>query len=271
MLKNGFKPRKGQLVSLILLLMIVVALMAMMMKCSHDRHRRPNPFYSGFVPASGDTLNVAIELNPSVYQLTADTIIGRDYAIMQAISGEYGIPVKYHPFVPLDMALKALDDGVVDVVVTTLASNASIKDRYLMTNPVYIDRQILVQRSDISSAPISSQMDLGGDTVWLPPHSSFRGRIDNLSEEIGDTIIVKSSPDYSAEALFILVATGKIKYAVINEDVALELLPEFDNVDISVPISFSQFQSWAVRKDNVSLCDSLNSWLRKVNNKEFNK
>lgn len=262
MLKNGFKPRKGQLIALVALLVLVLGMMVMMMKCSHSAGQRVNPFSSGFTPAGGDTLNVAIELNPSVYRVNGDTIVGRDYAILQAISQEKGIPIKYHPFVPLDMALQALDSGIVDVVVTSRPSNSSIKDRYLMTDPVYIDRQILVQRADSASKVISSQVDLGGDTVWLPPHASFRSRLENLSAEIGDTIIIKSSPDYSAEALFILVATGKIKYAVINEDIARELLPEFDNVDISVPLSFSQFQSWALRKDATALCDSLNLWLK---------
>jgi hypothetical protein len=36
----------------------------------------------------------------------------------------------------------------------------------------------------------------------------------------------------------------------------------YDNIDVSTPVSFTQFQVWALRGDNHALCDSVNAWLK---------
>ena len=37
---------------------------------------------------------------------------------------------------------------------------------------------------------------------------------------------------------------------------------EYDSLDYSTQISFSQLQSWAVRKESPILLDSINSWIK---------
>ncbi len=259
--KFKLSPNKSRLRLLVALLICAVVVMIFIYKSSHDGRRTRPALRSEFVRAGGDTLNIAIEMNPAVYMVHGDSVSGRDYDIIMEMSRVSGRPVKFFPFVPLQRAIDGLEYGTFDLLVASMPLTTDLKGRFLMTQPVYLDREILVQTAD---DPVRSQIDLGGDTVWITSESPFMARLAHMSDEIGDTIYVKSSPDFSAEALFILVAKGVIKYAAINEGIARELVKSYPQVDIDTPISFTQFQSWALRRDNTALCDSINQWLSAI-------
>lgn len=264
--KYRLTPRKTRLGLLIALLVCALGVMVFVYKSSSQPDRRIRPaFRSNFVKAGGDTINIAIEMNPAVYMVHGDSVSGRDYEMIVKMSELSGRPVKFFPFVPLQVAIDGLEDGTFDLLVASMPLTTDLKGRFLMTRPVYLDREILVQRA---GNPVRSQIELGGDTVWITSDSPFIGRLSNMSDEIGDTIYVKSSPDFSAEALFILVAKGVIKYAAINEGIARELVKSYPQVDIETPVSFTQFQSWALKRNNTELCDSINAWLSAISNQQ---
>jgi len=56
-----------------------------------------------------------------------------------------------------------------------------------------------------------------------------------------------------------LTASGEIERAVVDEKTARRLAADYPMLDVSVPVSFNQFQSWAVGCP--ALRDSLNVWL----------
>ena len=58
-----------------------------------------------------------------------------------------------------------------------------------------------------------------------------------------------------------MVATGDIDFTVCDEKVAERLAASLPEIDIETDISFTQLESWAVRRDSPQLLDSLNSWL----------
>ena len=138
------------------------------------------------------------------------------------------------------------------------------KAQYLFTQALYLDKQVLVQRITDHGVTVNSQLDLAGDTVNIVKGSPMRERIISLSREIGDTIFVVSDSVYGPEQLFLMVATGDIKYAVINETIARKMAASHPGVDISTAISFSQFQSLTLQKDNKELCDNFNKWISRV-------
>ena len=84
------------------------------------------------------------------------------------------------------------------------------------------------------------------------------------SHEIGDTIYVIEDELYSGEQLAIMVAKGDIDYAVCDQQTAVLSQKQLPEIDIKTDISFTQLQSWAVRKDSPILLDSLNSWLEQI-------
>lgn len=255
------EPKKSRLGLMLILLALVVLAMVLIKQSSH---KVTTPFSRSWVKSGGDTLDIAIELNPNIYRVVGDSISGRDYELLQNISRRHGVPMKFHPFVPLRHAMEGLDQGIYDILVASMPMTSNLRDYFLMTDPVYLDREILVQRLDsVTQMPkVTSQIELGGDTVWIAHSSPIAERINNLSAEIGDTIYIMSDPRYTAEHLIIMVNYGLIRLAVVNESVAKAMKKDYPYIDISTPVSFTQFQSWAVNKENHVLCDSLNSWLQ---------
>lgn len=256
------QPIKGKLPLLISALILILALMWLLGRCSRSNE---NTIAYQYNRPGGDTIAVAIELSPTSYAFSGDTASGFDYEMMQAIAKDHNRPVVFHPFAPLDYALNGLRDRRFDVVIATLPASEDLKKDFLLTENVFVDRQVLVRLKDnnandsVDSTP--PQMKMLGDTVWTTDSSPFKERLSNLSQELGDTIYVMSDPDYSAEHLVLLTALGEIKQAVVNESVARKLAEEYPQIDISTPVSLTQFQPWVLAKDEVALRDSLNVWI----------
>ena len=166
--------------------------------------------------------------------------------------------MKFHPIVTLSRGLEGLNDSTYDVLVAQFPTTVDGRERYLFTNPIYIDKQVLVQRAQNG---IKRHFQLAGDTVWVVKGSPMKERIEGLSREIGDTIHVMTDPTYGAEQLLLRVAAGEIKYAVVNQSIARIMAEKVPGLDISIDISLSQFQAWVLRKNNQALCDSLNRWI----------
>lgn len=262
------KTYSGRIVLYAVLLMIAAGVMAAMRRCSITSH----PSQDGGRASSGDTIDVAIEYSPLSIYTYDDTLGGFNYDLLRLIASRHGAAMKFHPIVTLGKALDGMDKGLYDIVVASVPVTAESKEEYRFSEPVYLDRQVLVQLKDsLGECRVKSQLDLAGDTVWVVEKSPIAYRVSNLAREIGDTIYTRFEPLYGAEQLFMMTATGEIRQAVINERIARELAKDYPNVDISTNISFTQFQSWVLDKNNAVTGDSIDSWIREVKETEAYK
>lgn len=254
---NKLMPKKGNPMIYIVLLVVIISLMAVLHKCSNQGSR------SNANEVGGDTLRVAIEYSPLACYTYCDTLGGFCYDAVRMMSGIAHRGVKFYPLVQLEDALAGLNDGLYDMLVAQFPVTKESRDQFLFTDELYLDRQVLVQRSDsLGATAVKSQLDLAGKTLYVIKGSPMRDRIESLAREIGDSIYVAEDADYGPEQLFMRVAAGEINFAVINESIAREMASRYPGIDISTGISFSQFQSLIIKKDNQELCDSVNSWLR---------
>lgn len=259
-LKNQHKSpvRVRRIVAMILALAICTGAMYLTRRCSHTAEQ---PFASKMPAHSlGDTIDVAVEISPLSYSLVGDTVSGLDYDMLRDIARAHNRGIKFHPFAPMSYAMAGVRNGNFDIVVASLAYTDTLKKRLLLTEAVYLDHEVLLQRTD-DTLSIKSAEDLGGDTVWVADGSPFAARLRNLAEEIGDSIFVKSIPGHTAEHLGILVAKGRIPRAVVNAGTAQALCLRFDNLDGNTPVSFTQLQVWGVAPRRSGLRDTLNAWL----------
>lgn len=248
-------PKKKTLSAYLLLLVGVIACMFMLKKCSSDSPTVP----SQYDLASGDTLNVAIEYSPMSMYTFADTLGGFNYDLLRVISSQYGIVMKFHPLVSREEGLAGLADSTFDLLVADIPATLGQQREFRYSEPVFLDRQVLVQSKDsLGKVEVSSVLDLAGRTVWVVKGSPMATRIANLSEEIGDTIYIREYESTSSEQLFILTAIGDVDMCVVNEHTAHALVGKYDNIDVSTKVSFTQFQSWLMRAD-FHLADSIDS------------
>jgi len=174
-----------------------------------------------------------------------------------------------------DERLEGLSDGRYDVIAYGILATSELKDSLLLTSPIILNKQVLVQRKangENDSLYIRSQLDLAKKTLHVVKGSPSILRIHNLGNEIGDTIYIKEIEKYGSEQLISLVAHGDIDYAVCDESIARAVTDSLPQLDINTAISFTQFYSWAVSKQSPALLDSLNTWLDKFQKeKEYQK
>ena len=111
---------------------------------------------------------------------------------------------------------------------------------------------------------IRNQLDLAGKTLYIVSDAPTRLRINNLAREIGDTIYIQEEETYGAEQLIMMVATGEIDFAVCDKAIAQQMSKDYPQLDCNTDISFTQFQSWALRKNDSILLDSLNKWITDI-------
>ncbi len=249
-------PQKssGRLLLYVLLLAVTLGIMFSLKHC-----RR---WTDGPLPASGggDTLRVAMQLAPGSFYSAGDSLAGTDYEALRAL----GLPFVITPITNPATGLKGLDEGRYDLVVADLPQTADMDSRYIFTTPVYLDRQVLVQRVDSAGAApaITSPLQLADMTVVTVKDSPMASRIRNLERETGVRINLLER-DATSERLLLELALGadSVPLVVVNGEVARALASDFPNLDCSMPISMTQFQPWILRASDAALRDTLNARL----------
>jgi membrane-bound lytic murein transglycosylase MltF len=255
------------------LLLLVAAIVAMVwLRNAINRTTKPPSALRDYreIMASGE-LNVVTDYNSIGYYVSGDSTQGFQLEMMQALEEEWGVKVRLTLENNLDENLKGLLYHRYDLVARNIPVNSQLKDKFSFTNPFTLNKQVLVQRKaayNDSIEPIRQQLKLAKKTIHVAKDSPAILRLNNLSHEIGDTIFIREDPTYEAEQLVMMVAAGDIDFTLCDEKVALRLAKILPEIDVETDISFTQFESWAVRRDSPVLLDSLNSWLDRFRNTE---
>ena len=210
------------------------------------------------------TIHVATEYNSIGFYVDGDTISGFHYELIEAFTKAMGLKAKLFPIMSFNDRLEGLSNGTYDIIASDLMATSEWKDSLLLTSPIILSKQVLVQRKSVKGDTlyIKSQLDLAGRTLHVVKGSPSILRIRNLSNEIGDTIYIQEVERYGTEQLMAMVAHGDIDYAVCDESIARASIDSMPQLDIHTAISFTQLYSWAVSKQSPVLLDSLNSWLK---------
>lgn len=211
-------------------------------------------------------IRAATEYNSISFFVDGDTLSGFHYELIEAFARDHGLQAAISPEMSFDERLEGLAEGKYDVIAYGILATSELKDSLLLTSPIVLNRQVLVQRkaeSPEDSTFIKSQLDLAGKTLNVVKGSPSILRIQNLGNEIGDTIYIKEIEKYGSEQLISLVAHGDIDYAVCDESIARAVADSLPQIDINTAISFTQFYSWGVSKQSPVLLDSLNTWLER--------
>lgn len=222
-------------------------------------------------------IRAAMEYNSVSFFVDGDTVAGFHYELIEAFARDHGLKVTIIPEMSFDKRMRELAEGKCDVMAYGILATSELKDSLLLTRPIILNKDVLVQRKpqgkeQDDSIFVKSQLNLAGKTVHVVKSSPSILRIHNLANEIGDTIYIKEIEKYGPEQLIALVAHGDIDYAVCNERIARIAADSLPQIDTSTDISFTQFYSWGVSKQCPVLLDSLNTWLERfMKTKEYRK
>jgi membrane-bound lytic murein transglycosylase MltF len=259
------KSRKLLTVYLFLLFLAVVTMCSLWWLNQKQRHIITPRDYNE-IRAEG-ILRIITEYSSSDYYISGDTIEGFQYELSRAIAQITGLEIQTLLEMSLSESFKALDENKCDVIARNIPVTSETKAKYLFTDPIVMNKQVLIQRTYEANngiEPLRNQLDLAKKTIYIPHNSPALLRLQHLEHEIGDTIYIIEEPAYSSEQLAIMVAKGDIDFAVCDLQAARTFKKDFPEIDIDTDISFTQLQAWAVRINSPALADSLNNWLRKI-------
>ena len=184
----------------------------------------------------------------------------------------------------LDSCFQLLDSCKVDVVATGVGLTKELKKRYFLTNPIFSEKSVLVQRmprdwnsmstgNEIENQLLRSPLDLAGKTIHVPKGSHAVKLLEYLSEGIGDTIYVVENDTLNSIELMHAVHDGLIDYAVVDEYMVTMVSYGLSGLDTKLAVSVEQPLGWALKSHptDSSLLYAFNDWIEGVEQKHLNR
>lgn len=215
-----------------------------------------------------DTLKVGTLYSPtSLFTFRGDTM-GYEYERIRNFARDKKINVKFVIAHNMSSMIAMLDSGKIDIIAYEIPITSEYKNRVLNCGTKNITYQVLIQPK--SKKMITDVTQLIGKDIYVEKGSKYESRIRNLDNEVGGGIIIHSLDQDTiiSEDLIEMVSEGKLPFTIVDSDIAKINQTYYDNIDISLPVSFAQRSSWAVNKKEQWLADSVNAWSRLAKSQE---
>lgn len=204
--------------------------------------------------------------------------LGYEYELVKRLADHLGVEIEIKLVRNIDQMIEMLNSGKGDLIAFNLTVTNDRKEKLAFTEHHNTTTQLLIQKKpenwrkmmthQIERAMIRNPIDLGGKTVIVRNGSVYQARLENLADEIGDSIkIINADPELTTDDLIQFVAEGKIDYTVADANVAKLNHIYHPNIDYKTQISFPQKIAWAVRKNSDSLKTVIDQWISGMKNK----
>jgi membrane-bound lytic murein transglycosylase F len=193
--------------------------------------------------------------------------MGYEYELAERFA--HALKVELEIVTALDMhdLVDKLHQGDVDLIAYPLTITNEFKERVMYTEHEYITHQVLIQRDSSQDTLLTDVTQLIGKEVYVVDGSKYHFRLMNLNDEVGGGIIIRTVPnDQDEEKLIERVSNGEINLTVADDNIANVNKTYFDNIDVSLPISFAQRSAWAVGLEAEALFDTVNTWFSEYKN-----
>lgn len=210
-----------------------------------------------------DTLRVVTLYSPEAYFIYKGQEMGYDYELVTSLAVDKDIALKMEIAPSLSRAVEMLDSGLVDLIAYEVPVTAEYKSKVVACGPETVTTQVLVQPKKNEVELISDVTDLVGKDVYVEADSKYEARIRNLNDELGGGINIHTvnRDTMITEDLIAMVSEGTIPLTVVDSDIARINKTYYNDLDITLPLSFEQRAAWAVAPQKAWLGDSINAWL----------
>lgn len=216
-------------------------------------------------------IEVIIDNNSLSYFIYRGRPMGYEYELVKHLASYLKIDLRIKVISGVQEAMDKLNRGEGDIIAFPFTITKERTQYVSFTNPFLSTCQVLVQRKPSNwrqrqadqneKAVLRSPSDLIGKEIFVIKESSFKQRLENLSEEIGGEIIVhEDSADAASESLIRRVAIGEIQYTVADQMTAQVNQLYYPDIDIGTVLSLPQQIAWAARKNSPELVKKINQW-----------
>lgn len=218
-------------------------------------------------------LRALVVYSSTSYFLYRGQTMGFEYELLKRLAEHLDLKLELVVSKDLDSEFEVLNRGDVDLIAHGMTITNQRKWEVDFTEYLYLTKQVLVQKKpdnyqEISWSALQKQLihdpiELIGDTVSVRINSAYYERLMSLSNEIGGDIFIDTlHSQLSTDDIIDMVAQGKIKYTIADENLAKINASYNPILKIDVPISFSQRIAWVTRKKSPEFRAAVNEWIR---------
>lgn len=210
-----------------------------------------------------DTLRVATLYSPGSFFYYKEMTMGYDYDLIKKFTDDKQIALDLSIAPSLSAAVALLDSGKVDLIAYEVPITSQYRAHVVPCGIENITSQVLVQPKTSGKNRITDVTQLVGREVYVERDSKYHQRLVNLNEELGGGIVIRhvDRDTLITEELIAMVSRGEIPLTIVDSDVARINKTYYPDLDITLPVSFSQRSAWGVGLDHQWLADSINEWL----------
>jgi len=244
--------------------------------CSSDAYvkREPSVKRDLKTHVEENKLRVSIINSSTSYFLYRGETMGFEYELLTRFTEDLDIALDLVVENDIDSLIPSLNSGKVDLIAHSLSITNERKEKVAFSEYLFLTHQVLVQKKpkswrkmklhEIDHVLLKDAIELDGKTVSVREKTAYYKRLKALSEEIGGEITIeKLDGALATNEIIKMVADGEIEYTIADENIAKLMASTYPVLDVRVPISLSQKNAWAVRKNSPELLEKLNSWLIK--------
>jgi membrane-bound lytic murein transglycosylase F len=219
-------------------------------------------------------INALVDNNSTSYFIYRGTPMGYEYELLERFANYLKVELKIKVIAGIEEAIDLLNKGEGDVIAFPLTITKERTNYVAFSQTHFNTCQVLIQRKPgnwkanpylAEKELIRNPAELIGKEIYVKKGSSFKDRLENLSDEIGGEIIIREdSADSETESLIAKVANGEIPLTVNDQTIAMVNATYYPEIDIKTVLSLPQQIAWAVRNNSPALLASLNKWLGNI-------
>ena len=191
--------------------------------------------------------------------------IGYQYELAKQFAQSLGLKLEMKTARSTQEMVDMLLLGEGDLIAYPLPITKAFKDTLEFCGEDIVTHQVLVQRNGTKQQKaLTNVTDLLDKKVHAKPGKHL-DRLTNLDKELGGGILIQpvTNDSITNEDLIMQVSQGIIDYAISDDDLARLNKTYYPNLNISLPVSFDQRASWAVRKTSPLLAKAADEWHQK--------
>lgn len=209
-----------------------------------------------------DTLRVGTLYSPTSYFIYRQEPMGYDYDLVSRFAADKGLHLSLEIAPSLARAVEMLDSGLIDLLAYEVPVTGEYRQRVIPCGIENVTYQVLVQPKKGNAPLITDVTQLVGREVYVEESSKYLQRLNNLNEELGGGIIIHQvdRDTLITEDLMEMVSGGEIPLTVVDSDIGRLNKTYYNDLDISLQISFPQRSAWGVAPDHRWLADSIDAW-----------
>jgi membrane-bound lytic murein transglycosylase F len=217
-------------------------------------------------------LQAVVDNNSISYFIYRGQPMGYEYELLQSLTKYLKVKLKIKVISGIEQSIDLLNKGEGDLIAFPLTITKERTNYLAFTDAQFNTCQVLVQKKPanwrrmppmrVERGLVRNPVELIGKEVHVMKESSFKQRLENLSQEIGGNIVIhEDSATAETESLIQKVAKGEIQYTVTDQTIGMVNAIYYPNLDINTVLSLPQQIAWAVRRNSPSLLSAVNQWL----------